>query len=58
MSECSALVLSAVDLGYQTVLVRDAVAGVPPGYAEAVIANTLSLLTTVVKADELVGAWS
>ena len=35
------LCLSAADLGYQVVLVRDAVAGVPAGYAESVIENTL-----------------
>ena len=51
------LCLSAVDLGYQIVLVRDAVTGVPADYAEAVIANTLSLLTTVVDSGELLRAW-
>jgi nicotinamidase-related amidase len=51
------LVLSAVDLGYQVVVVRDAVAGVPADYAEAVIENSLSFVSTVVTADELVSAW-
>jgi nicotinamidase-related amidase len=49
--------LSAVDLGYQVVLVRDGVAGVPAEYAESVIENSLSFITTVVRADELVQAW-
>lgn len=49
--------LSAVDLGYQAVLVRDAVAGVPADYADAVIDNTLSMLATVVSSQELLAAW-
>ncbi|WP_238314886.1 isochorismatase family protein, partial [Methylobacterium crusticola] len=37
------LCLSAVDLGYQVVLVRDAVAGVPAEYEEAVIEHSLAM---------------
>jgi nicotinamidase-related amidase len=51
------LVMDAVNLGYQVVLVRDAVAGVPASYADAVIDNTLSLLATVIVTDEVVGHW-
>ena len=51
------MVLTALDLGYQVVLVRDAVAGVPAEYAQAVIENSLSLVSTVVTSDELVTAW-
>jgi nicotinamidase-related amidase len=47
------MTLSALDLGYQVVLVRDAVAGVPYEYAQAVIDNSLSLISTVVTASEL-----
>jgi len=50
-------VMDAVNAGYQFVLPRDAVAGVPRDYAEAVIDNTLSLLATVVTTDAIVGAW-
>lgn len=50
--------LSALDLGYQVVLVRDAVAGVPPEYAEAVIDNTLALITTITTSDELCAVWA
>ena len=50
--------MDAVNLGYQFVLPRDAVAGVPEEYAEALIDNTLSLLATVVTTEELIGAWS
>jgi biuret amidohydrolase len=51
------LVLNAVDLGYQAIVVRDAVAGVPAAYADAVIENSLSMLATIVTADELDAAW-
>lgn len=49
--------LSAADLGYQVVVVRDAVVGVPAAYGDAVLDNTLSMIATVVTADELVAAW-
>jgi nicotinamidase-related amidase len=50
-------VMDAVNAGYQFVLARDAVAGVPASYADAVIDNTLSLLATVVTTDDVVTAW-
>jgi biuret amidohydrolase len=50
-------VMDAVNHGYQFVLPRDAVAGVPAAYADAVIDNTLSLLSTVVSTDAVVAAW-
>ena len=52
------LCINAVDLGYQVVLVRDAVAGLPADYADAVIDHTLSMLTTVTTADELGAIWA
>jgi biuret amidohydrolase len=51
------LVMEAVNLGYDVVLPRDAVCGVPADYADAVIENTLSLLATVTTVDELVSVW-
>jgi nicotinamidase-related amidase len=51
------LVMDAVNIGYQVVLVRDAVCGVPSSYANEVIDNTLSLLATVITADDLIGYW-
>jgi nicotinamidase-related amidase len=51
------LVMDAVNAGYQVVVPRDAVAGVPPDYADAVIDNTLSLLATVVTTEQIVGVW-
>ncbi len=52
------LVLDAVNAGYQFVLPRDAVAGIPEDYAEAVIEHTLSYVTTVTTTDDLIEAWS
>lgn len=51
------LVLDAVNLGYQVVLPRDAVAGVPADYADAVIDNTLVLLAEVVTTDAVIAEW-
>jgi biuret amidohydrolase len=51
------LVMDAVNLGYDVVLPRDAVCGIPREYADAVIDNTLSLLATVVTTDDLVEIW-
>jgi nicotinamidase-related amidase len=50
-------VMDAVNAGYHVVLPRDAVAGVPAEYAEAVIDNTLSLLATVTTTDAVLEAW-
>ncbi|HEX6421207.1 MAG TPA: isochorismatase family protein [Acidimicrobiales bacterium] len=52
------LVMDAVNRGYQVVLPRDAVCGVPAAYADAVIDNTLGLLATLTTVDELVKIWS
>jgi nicotinamidase-related amidase len=49
--------MDAVNVGYQFVLPRDAVAGVPVDYAEAVLDNTLSLIATVVETDDVLAAW-
>jgi nicotinamidase-related amidase len=51
------LAMDAVNAGYQFVLPRDAVAGIPPAYAEAVIDNTLALVSTVVTTEELLRTW-
>jgi nicotinamidase-related amidase len=50
-------VMDAVNRGYQFVLPRDAVAGFPREYADAVIDNTLALLTTVTTTEAVVNAW-
>ncbi len=50
--------LSALDLGYQVIVVRDGVVGLPKEYADAVLANSLSMIATIVTADELIEAWN
>ncbi|MFF0869484.1 isochorismatase family cysteine hydrolase [Nonomuraea sp. NPDC003560] len=52
------LALEAVNLGYRVTVVRDAVAGIPEDYAEAVLRNTIGLLATRVAAADLVRAWT
>jgi nicotinamidase-related amidase len=52
------LVFDAVNRSYQVVLVADAVAGVPADYGRQVIEHSLSLVSTVVVADELIEAWA
>jgi biuret amidohydrolase len=51
------LVMDAVDRGYQVVLPRDAVCGVPADYADAVVEHSLSLLATPTTVDELITVW-
>ncbi len=50
-------VISAVDLGYNVVLVRDGVCGVPREYATAVLEHTMPLLATVVSSEDVAAAW-
>jgi nicotinamidase-related amidase len=52
------LVMDAVNKGYQVILPRDAVVGIPTSYADAVIDNTLSLLATVTTTDAVVSQWA
>jgi len=51
------MALSALDLGYQVVVVRDGVAGVPSEYANAIIENSLSLIATVADSRDVLAAW-
>lgn len=51
------LVMDAVNHGYRVVLPRDAVAGVPAGYADAVIDNTLALLASVTSTRDILAVW-
>jgi nicotinamidase-related amidase len=50
-------VMDAVNHGYDFVLPRDAVAGVPADYADAVVTHTLSLLSTVVTTGAVAEVW-
>jgi nicotinamidase-related amidase len=51
------LVIEAVNLGYQVVVPRDAVAGIPQEYADAVLDNTFPLVATMTTVDRLLEAW-
>jgi nicotinamidase-related amidase len=52
------LTIEAVNCGYQVVLPRDAVAGTPDEYVEAVMQNTLKLLASITRVDDVVAAWA
>ena len=52
------LAIEAVNRGYRVVVPRDAVAGLPLEYADAVLDNTFPLISTLTTVDELIGAWS
>lgn len=49
--------MDAVNAGYQMVLPRDAVAGIPVDYAEAVLDNTLALIATLTSTDDVAAVW-
>jgi biuret amidohydrolase len=51
------LAFEAVNLGYQLVLPRDAIAGVDGQYVDAVFANTFSLLATITDTAAIVAVW-
>lgn len=51
------LAIEAVNLGYGVVVPRDAVAGLPQEYADAVLDNTFPLISTVTTVDSLIEAW-
>jgi nicotinamidase-related amidase len=52
------LAFDAVNWGYQIVLPADAIAGVPPEYAAAVVENTLSLVATMTTTAAILEAWA
>lgn len=52
------VVMDAVNAAYRVIVPRDAVAGIPAEYGEAIIANTLSLLATITTTDELLQTWT
>jgi nicotinamidase-related amidase len=51
------LVMDAVNAGYQVVVPRDGVCGIPADYADAVIDHTLAVLATLTTVDALVETW-
>jgi nicotinamidase-related amidase len=51
------MVIEGVGLGYNVVIARDCVAGLPASHAESILANTLPVLGAVVSSDEIKAAW-
>ena len=51
-------VMDAVNAAYRVIVPRDAVAGIPAEYGNAVIDNTLSLLATITTTEDLLRAWN
>jgi nicotinamidase-related amidase len=51
------LTIGLVNAGYQVVLPRDAVAGIPMDYAQTLIDGSYAFISTVVTTDDVVGAW-
>jgi len=52
------LAIEACNLGYQVVVPRDAVAGIPTDYADALLDNTFPLIATLTTTAEVVAAWA
>jgi nicotinamidase-related amidase len=52
------VVMDAVNAAYRVIVPKDAVAGIPTDYGEAIIANTLSLLATITTTDDLLRVWT
>lgn len=52
------LAFDAVNASYQVVIPRDAVAGFPEEYVEAVFTHTLGAVATLVSSEALLAAWS
>jgi len=51
------LVFDAVNAAYQVVVPRDAVAGLPAEYVDAVFEHTLGLLATITTTANVIAAW-
>ncbi len=51
------LAIEAVNLGYSVVVPRDAVAGLPADYANAVLDQTFPLIAAVTTVDGIIDAW-
>jgi nicotinamidase-related amidase len=51
------LVIVACDLGYEVVVVTDAVAGMPTEYGDALLRNTIGALATTASSADVVAVW-
>jgi nicotinamidase-related amidase len=50
-------VFDAVNLAYEVVVPRDAIAGVPASYTDTIVDNSLALVATITTTDDLVACW-
>jgi nicotinamidase-related amidase len=52
------LTFDCANRGYQVIVAKDAVAGIPREYGEAVLTNSLSMVATVASVDDVIAAWA
>ena len=52
------LTFDAVNAGYVVVIPRDAAAGTPPDYVDAVFEHTLGIVATITTTNDVVAAWA
>ncbi len=52
------LTIEAVNFGYQVVIPREAVTGLPDAYVDSVLEHTLTLLATISTVDAVIEAWT
>jgi nicotinamidase-related amidase len=50
-------VFDLVNLAYEVVVPRDAIAGFPAEYTDVIVDNSLALVATIATTDELIAAW-
>jgi len=51
------MTIEAVGLGYDVVIPSDCVSGFPQDYADAVLANCLGAMATIVESPEIIAGW-
>ena len=52
------LTFDAINRGYDVVIARDAVTGIPADYVESAIDHSLAFVSTISTTDDVVAAWS
>jgi nicotinamidase-related amidase len=52
------LTLDCANRGYQVIVAKDAVAGIPREYGEAVLTNSLAMVATPASVDDIIAAWA
>ncbi|MCU1368457.1 MAG: isochorismatase hydrolase [Ilumatobacteraceae bacterium] len=50
-------VIEAVNHGYRVVVARDCVVGLPTEYGEAILQNTLNVMSTITTSAAIIAAW-